>query len=68
MSNNSHKSIVTRRADSFVRLEYIRRQLAKDDIRLSLSAISQVIAGNDDIMPVTITNRIRKLSTQEVFV
>ena len=45
-----------------------RRQLAKDDIRLSLSAVSRIIHGDDSIMPVTITNRIRKLSLQEPFV
>lgn len=68
MLNNSNKTIVTRNRDSFTRLEYIRRQLAKDDIRLSLSAIDKIINGNYTLMPVTITSRILKLSTQEPLV
>jgi hypothetical protein len=68
MLNDSRKTIVTRNPNSLTRLEYIRRQLAKDDIRISLSAISKIIAGDDSIMPITISNRIRKLSTQEIFV
>jgi hypothetical protein len=59
------KTTISRNKDSLVRLEYIKRQLAKDDIRLSLPAINRIINGDDTIMPVTITARIRKLSSQE---
>ena len=65
MLRDSHKNIITRNKDSFTRLEYIKRQLAKDDINLSLSAIDKVINGNYTIMPITITSRILKLSSQE---
>ena len=68
MLNDSRKTIVTRNPNSLTRLEFIRRQLAKDDIRLSLSAVARIVNGDNTIMPVTITNRIRKLSTQEPFV
>ena len=67
MLNDSRKTTVVRKNDSFVRLEYIRRQLAKDGVKICLSALQRIIHGDDTIMPVTITGRIRKLSTQEPF-
>lgn len=68
MLNDSRIPTITRNPDSLTRLEFIRRQLKKDDISLSLSAIAKIINGEYGDMPVTITNRILKLSSQEPFV
>jgi hypothetical protein len=67
MLNRSRTPTITRNSDAWTRLEFIRRQLKKDDISLSLSAIQKVINGDYSLMPVTITSRILKLATQEPF-